>query len=265
MNARAPATKRPLRDRVAVITGAGTGIGASIALRLARDGADVALHVHDVEPSVGDVAAACGRFGVRAIVLDGDFAADPGRAAGIVDAAADALGCIDVLVNNAAITTATSALLDHSPQSFEEMLRVNVTAPFLATQAAARHMRRRGMPGRIINIGSIHQRVTNPETGAYAITKKALEGMTIAASVSLGAHGIAVNCVAPGAILVERYDRNPNYDRDWYERRTPLGRIGRPDDVAGVVAFLASDDGAFITGETIYVDGGATRRNPFLK
>ena len=191
--------------RVAVVTGAGTGLGAAIAHALAEDGADLLLHYRSHADQAEAVAAACRRLGRRAELEQADFAADPGTAAGVVDAAAERLGRVDILVNNAALTDRLAPLDDMTRELFEETLDVNVVAPFLATQAAARHMVAQGDGGRIINIGSVHGRQSAPAHTAYETSKGALDALTFSAAVALGAHGITVNCVAPGAVLVERY------------------------------------------------------------
>ena len=253
-----------LSGKVALVTGAGTGIGARTAVRLAEAGADVALHHHGAAEAVERVVAACRGAGRRAETFAGDFSADPGRAAEIVDEVARRFERLDVLVNNAAITTRTEPLETHSRALFEQMLAVNVTAAFLATQAAANQMIRQGAGGRIVNIGSVHARQSAPGMLAYETSKAAITGLTFSAAVALGKYGITVNCVAPGAIVVERYAELVGFDEAWYVGRTPVGRLGMPDDVANAVLYLASDLAGFINGETIFVDGGMTRRMPYV-
>jgi 3-oxoacyl-[acyl-carrier protein] reductase len=253
-----------LAGRVAVVTGAGTGLGSAIARMLASAGADVLLHFRGSAASVERLATDCRSMGRRAETVQADFAADPGSAGAVVDAAVERLGRIDILVNNAAITTRTEPFETHHRQLFEEILDVNVVAPFLASQAAARHMIAAGGGGRIVNIGSVHGRMSVPTLTAYETSKGALAALTFSTAVALGPYAITVNCVAPGAILVERY-ANLEWDEDWFISRTPIGRMGRPDDIAATVRFLVSDEAGFITGETIYVDGGMTRRMPLAK
>jgi 3-oxoacyl-[acyl-carrier protein] reductase len=250
--------------RVAVVTGAGTGLGAAIARALAEDGADLLLHYRSHAVQIEAVADDCRRLGRRVEVEQADFAADPGAAASVVDAAAARLGRVDVLVNNAALTDPLAPFEEMSRELFEETIDVNVVAPFLASQAAARHMVAQGGGGRIINIGSVHGRQSAPAHTAYETSKGALDALTFSAAVALGAHGITVNCVAPGAVVVERY-ADVEWDEAWYVSRTPVGRMGRPADISSLVRYLASDEAGFITGETIYVDGGMTRRMPLVK
>jgi len=253
-----------LHDRVAVVTGAGTGLGAATAKMLAAAGADLMLHYRAHAGSLERVAASCRDLGRRVEIMQADFAADAGGAAALVDAAVERLGRIDILVNNAAQTTKLEPLETHSRELFEESLDINVVAPFLAIQAAARHMIAAGRGGRIINIGSVHARQSAPDHIAYEASKGAITAMTASAAIALGGHGITVNCVAPGAIVVERY-ADVDLDMDWYISRTPVGRMGEPDDIASTVTFLAGDAAGFISGETIYVDGGMTRRMPLVK
>lgn len=253
-----------LMGRVAVVTGAGTGIGSAISRALAETGADVLLHYRQHAQSVEQVAAECRALGRRVELERGDFAADPGVAAAVVDAAAERLGRVDILVNNAAVTTKFEPLETMGRGLFEETLAVNLVAPFLATQAAARHMISAGRGGRVINIGSVHARMAAPGLAAYEASKGGIVALTASSAVALGRFGITVNCVAPGVIVVERY-ADLDWDESWFVSRTPVGRNGRPHDIAAIVAFLASDDAGFISGETIYVDGGMTRRMALVK
>lgn len=254
----------PFLGRVAVVTGAGTGLGSAIARELATAGADLLLHYRSHAASLDAVAADCRALGRRVAVSQGDFAADPGRAAAVVDAAVEQLGRVDILVNNAALTTKLEPVLEMDRALFEETLAVNVTAPFLAAQAAARRMVAQGTGGRIVNIGSVHGRQSAPAHTAYETSKGAIDALTFSMAVALGGNGITVNCVAPGVIVVERYEGS-GWDPDWFISRTPVGRNGRPEDIAAMVRFLCSDEAGFVTGETIYVDGGMTRRMPLVK
>jgi NAD(P)-dependent dehydrogenase (short-subunit alcohol dehydrogenase family) len=248
-----------LRGRVAVVTGAGTGLGAAIAESLAGEKADLVLQYRDHAAGVERTAATCRALGVRVETVQADFAQDAGRAAGVVDLAVERLGRVDVLVNNAAVTTRSEPLLAHSRELFEQVLAVNVVAPFLAAQACARHLASAGRGGRIINIGSVHGRQSVDGWTAYETSKGALEALTRSLAIALGPHGITVNCVAPGFVVVERY-ADADVDYEWALGRLPVGRLGKPADIAEAVRFLASDEAGFISGETLVVDGGMTRR-----
>lgn len=252
------------RGRVALVTGAGTGLGAAIAEALARDGADLALHYRGHEASVGQTAAVCRALGARVETLQADFSLDPGLAADLVDDAVARLGRLDVLVNNAAVTTRSEPLLEHSRELFEQVLTVNVMAPFLASQACARHLVAAGRGGRIVNIGSVHGRQSAEGWTAYETSKGAIEALTMSLAIALGPHAITVNCVAPGFVVVERY-ADMDLDYAWAVSRLPVGRSGVPADIAESVRFLASAEAGFITGETLVVDGGMTRRMALAK
>jgi len=174
-----------LMARVAVVTGAGTGLGGAISRALAESGADLLLHYRSSAASIEDLAAECRAMGRRVEIERADFAADPGLAAAIVDAAVERLGRIDILVNNAAVTTKMAPFETLAREVFEETLAVNVTAPFLATQAAARHMIAAGRGGRIVNIGSVHARVSAPGAAAYEASKGGILALTAASAVAL--------------------------------------------------------------------------------
>jgi NAD(P)-dependent dehydrogenase (short-subunit alcohol dehydrogenase family) len=230
---------------------------------LAEAGADIAIHHFGPREQADAVADACRAAGRRTAIVLADFARDPGSAAAFVDESVRQLGRVDVLVNNAGVTSKREPFETHSRALFEEIMAVNVTAAFLASQAAARHMIERGEGGRIINIGSVHARMSAPQRTAYETSKGALHALTFSTAVALGRYGITVNCVAPGAIQVET--NVGVFDLDWYVSRTPIGRLGDAADVAAAVLFLASADAGFITGETLVVDGGMTRRMALVK
>ena len=245
-----------LSGKVAVVTGAATGIGFTTAEHLAEAGADLFLHYRTPRARLQDLISKCEKLGRRVATASADFADDPGYAVGMVEQAVARLGQVDILVNNAAVTTKSEPIEIYSREGFEEMLTVNVTAVFLATQAAANDMIKRGKGGRIINVSSVHSRMSSMV--AYATSKGAVNALTFTCAQSLAKYGITVNAIAPGLIWVERCgDLPPTEDT---LGRIPLGRVGWPDDIADVMVFLASDAAGYITGETIFVDGGMTRR-----
>jgi len=249
--------------RVAVVTGAGTGIGAAIARTFATAGIDLLLHYREHGEAVETFAEACRASGRRVEVVQADFAVDPSLAGDLVDTAVARLGRIDILVNNAGLTSGTAPFESLGRALFEATLAVNLVAPFLGIQAAARHMIPAGRGGRIVNIGSVHGRMVAPGYAAYEASKAGIASLTASAAIALGPHAITVNCVAPGSIVVERY-AEADWDEAWVVSRTPIGRTGTPDDIAALVAFCVSDAAGFLTGETIYVDGGMTRRMPIV-
>ena len=244
---------KPLAGRSAIVTGAGRGVGRGIALELARAGCRVAVN-YFVEPELADrTVADVIALGPEAIAVKADvrIASEVRR---MVDETVRHLGRLDVLVNNAGTQT-WGPLLDTTEQDWDQVIATNLTGCFLCTQAAARHMKDHG-GGSIVNIGSGSNRMPFPNLAAYTASKGGIEMFTRVAAVELGPHAIRVNCVAPGAVEVERTTlESPDYGRQW-GRITPLGRVGTPDDVGHAVVFLASDQGAFINGQTLGVDGG---------
>ncbi|MGC5034678.1 MULTISPECIES: SDR family NAD(P)-dependent oxidoreductase [unclassified Streptomyces] len=238
-----------LDGKVALVTGGSRGIGAAAALRLALEGADVAVSYVNGKEAAEEVVRAVEGLGRRAVALRAD-AADPAEAAGVVDAAAEALGGLDVLVNNAGVGV-LGPLETLSLAQVDRVLAVNVRAVFLASQAAAALMRE---GGRIITVGScMAQRVPGPGGTLYTMSKSALTGLTRALARELGGRGITANLVHPGPIDT---DMNPA-DGPWAAGQaalTALGRFGTAGEVASTVAYLAG--ATFVTGAEFAVDGG---------
>jgi 3-oxoacyl-[acyl-carrier protein] reductase len=249
-----------LSGRVALVTGGGRGIGREIAMELARAGADVAVNYHDEPEMARATAAGIEALGVRAVTV----AADVGDAAAVrrmVEDVTQSLGSLDILVNNAGVQTWTP-FLDVTEAEWDLVIRTNLKGCFLCTQAAARVMSRGGV---VVNIGSGCNKVPFPGLSAYTASKGGIEMLTKVAAVELAPLRIRVNCVAPGAVEVERTRLEvADYAGTW-GAITPLGRIGQPEDVARTVRFLASDDSGFITGQTIWVDGGLFTQPPWPK
>jgi 3-oxoacyl-[acyl-carrier protein] reductase len=249
-----------LSGRVAIVTGGGRGIGREIALELARAGADVAVNYHDQPEGARAAAAEIETLGVRGMAV----AADVGDAAAVrrmMEEVTANLGSLDILVNNAGVQTWTP-FLDVTEAEWDLVIRTNLKGCFLCTQTAARVMSRGGV---VVNIGSGCNKVPFPGLVAYTASKGGIEMLTKVAAVELAPRKIRVNCVAPGAVEVERTRLEvADYAGTW-GAVTPLGRIGRPEDIARTVRFLASDDSAFITGQTIWVDGGLFTQSPWPK
>ncbi|AXE23704.1 oxidoreductase [Streptomyces globosus] len=238
---------------MALVTGGSRGIGAATALRLAEDGADVALTY--VSGASADAAAAVAArieaMGRRALAVRAD-AGDAGQAAGAVAAAVDGLGRIDVLVNNAAIGV-LGPLEDLAAADVDRVLAVNVRGAFVTAQAAAGRM---GAGGRIITVGScLVQRVTAPGGTLYAMSKAALTGLTKGLARELGGRGITANLVHPGPVDTDMNPADGPYAAPQSEA-TALGRFGTPDEVAAVVSFLAGPEAGYVTGAEFSVDGG---------
>jgi glucose 1-dehydrogenase len=234
-------------SRVALVTGASSGIGLAIARRLAADGLDVAVHSHsDTEERrahTEDVASA---------FLVGDVS-DPAACERLVRGAVEQLGRLDVLVNNAGVTVAKPAL-ELTAEDFDTIFGVDVKGAFLLAVAAAKEMRRRD-GGVIVNVTSVHEHVPRPGFALYASAKAALGMLTRSLALELAADGIRVVAVAPGAIATER-----NEEADELADEIPLGRPGKPEEVAALVSWLASEDAGYVTGTSILVDGAMAQQ-----
>ncbi|AQS66732.1 3-oxoacyl-ACP reductase family protein [Streptomyces pactum] len=239
----------PLTGRIALVTGGSRGIGAATALRLAREGADVALTYVNGKDAAEDVVRAVEALGRRAVALRAD-SADAGEAAGAVDRVAQALGGLDVLVNNVGLGV-LGPLEGLSLDDVDRLLAVNVRGVFLTSQAAAARM---SEGGRIITIGTcMTQRVPGPGGTLYATSKSALIGLTKALARELGPRGITANIVHPGPIDTDMNPADGPY-ADGQAAMTALGRFGTADEVASTVAYLAG--ASYVTGAEFAVDGG---------
>jgi NAD(P)-dependent dehydrogenase (short-subunit alcohol dehydrogenase family) len=240
--------------RTALVTGASGGIGKAIALELARAGCHVAVNYLDDAAGAAEVVAGLDALGRKGLAVQADVGV-PADVARMFDEVRERFGRLDVLVNNAAVQTA-KPLLEVSDAEWDRVIRTNLTGCFLCTRAAGRLMRELG-GGVIVNIGSGCCKVPFPGLVAYTASKGGIDMFTKVAAVELGRYGIRVNCVAPGAIEVERtVADDPDYAARW-AAVTPLGRIGTPADVASAVLYLTSPGASFITGQTLWVDGGA--------
>ena len=250
-----------LRDKVALVTGAAQGIGLACAAAFVREGARVVLA--DVnEVAVHREAMKLHESGAHTIGVGCDVSRkhDVQRA---VTAALDAFGRIDIVVANAGVTHAAE-FLDLEEEDFDRVLGVNLKGVFLVGQLAARQMARQGGGGAIINMSSVNAVLAIPNQVPYVVSKGGINQLTKVMALSLAPHGIRVNAIGPGTILTE-LAKNAVLGNAEAERkilsRTPLGRMGEPDEVARVAVFLASDDASYVTGQTIYPDGGRLALN----
>jgi len=249
-----------LKDKVAIITGAARGIGLAIAKRYVAEGARV---------TIADIDAAAGEAAARALSNARFLAIDVGEAANAQSAVAEtcrAFGDLDILVNNAGIIHAAD-FLDLAEADFDRVLRVNLKGAFLVGQVAARRMvaqvKAGKRPGTIINMSSINAVVAIANHTPYCVSKGGIDQLTKVMALSLAPYGIRVNAIGPGSIMTDILKAVAT-DKEAKRRllaRTPLGRIGEPDEIASIAVFLASSEASYMTGETIYADGGRLALN----
>jgi 3-oxoacyl-[acyl-carrier protein] reductase len=233
---------------VALVTGGSRGIGAAISRELAAAGARVAVNYRAGREAAEEVAAEIGGLAVQADV------SDPEEAQALVEQVEAELGELDILVNNAGVTRDT-LIARMSDEDWDVVLETNLRGPFNTSRAVARRMLRR-RSGVIVNLTSVVGLHGNPGQANYASSKAGIIGLTKALARELGSRGVRVNAVAPGYVRTELTDVLPEQAREAILTNTPLGRLGEPEDVAGAVRFLCSDEARFVTGEVLLVDGG---------
>jgi len=241
-----------LTDRVAIVTGAARGIGLAIAKRFADEGATVVM-ADLAEAALSEAAAAVP--GATTVVADVSRKVDVAR---IVETASTRTGRIDILVNNAGITHACD-FLDLEEADFDRVLGVNLKSMFLCGQAVARHMVAHGVRGAVVNLSSVNAVLAIANQVPYTVSKGGVNQLTKVMALALAPHGIRVNGIGPGTIATEMARAAVLGSEEGRRRilsRTPLGRLGEPEEVAAIAAFLASDDASYLTGQTIYPDGG---------
>jgi 3-oxoacyl-[acyl-carrier protein] reductase len=242
-----------LDGRIALITGASRGIGRATALELAAAGAAIGVNYRSDAEGAAAVVAEITGAGARALALQADVA-DPESAAALVARCEDELGDIDVLVCNAGITR-DNLMARISPQDFNDVIATNLGGTFHVCQAAGRRMLRRRR-GAIVTMSSIVGIHGNAGQTNYSASKAGLIGLTKSLAKEIGSRGVRVNCIAPGYIETDLTDVLAESTREALLASTPLGRLGRPEDVARCVRFLVSDAAGFVTGAVLSVDGG---------
>jgi glucose 1-dehydrogenase len=240
-----------LSGRRAIVTGAARGIGLACAQRLIGEGASVLLV--DRDATEGAAVAAAGGFAAF-------HATDLARSetvSGVVAAAVEALGGVDILVNSAGVAPMAD-FFELTAAGFDQVMAINLRAPFLLTQAAAARMRAQGTGGAVVNLSSINAVLNGPTSLSYSVSKGGLNQLTRNCAIALAPYGIRVNAVGPGTIATEMAARAglSGSGAGAVLERTPMGRLGQPSEIAAVVAFLVSEDASFITGQTVYADGG---------
>jgi 3-oxoacyl-[acyl-carrier protein] reductase len=244
-----------VRAKVALVTGAGTGIGKGIALAFGQQGADVVVHYNTSAPGAADVAAQIRGYGSHAMICQADLR-DESAIQSMFQLVVDQFGRVDILVNNSGVTLACS-FLDLSVEDWDLVHGINLRGMFLCSQEAVRDMIKRRW-GRIINISLIHAHSTLPGYVAYAASKGGVNQLTRAMAVDLAPLGITVNAIGPGGTEIEKFLTLSDYDPGAMTPQIPAGRMGSPRDIASMVLCLASESASWVTGQVLYVDGGAT-------
>src|ERR1700733_3275740 len=248
-----------LAGKVAIVTGSGSGIGQSIAIRFASEGATVVVDYRNNIEKSQETASKAEAAGGKAILVRADVT-NLSDTQNLVDQAYQQLGRCDILVNNAGIEK-NAPFWDVTEADYDAVLNVNLKGAFFLTQAFVRRLRDAKPPGRIINISSVHEDLAFPNFSSYCASKGGIRTLMRNLSVELGPLNITVNNIAPGAIATpintKLMEDKPKLDA--LLKNIPLGHMGTPDDVSGVALFLASDDAAYVTGSTYYVDGGLIR------
>jgi NAD(P)-dependent dehydrogenase (short-subunit alcohol dehydrogenase family) len=245
-------TSHKLEGRAALVTGAGRGVGKGIALELARAACRVAINYHSSGDLAQETVAEIEAMGGEAFAIRADVGV-ASEVREMISGVVSHFGGLDILVNNSGVQT-WKPFLEVSEAEWDQVIKTNLKGCFLCSQTAALHMKDNG-GGAIVNIGSGCNKLPFPNLAAYTASKGGIEMLTKVAAVELGPYRIRVNCIAPGAIEIERTRlENGDYAKLWGEV-TPLGRVGTPSDVGQAVVFLASGESSFVSGQTLYIDG----------
>lgn len=250
-----------LQGKVAIVTGAATGIGQAIAIRFAREGAPVVIDYVGPQGTASKTEQAIADGGGKCVSVAADVS-KPDDVRKLVDAAVKNFGRIDIVVNNAGIEK-KAAFVDYPFEEAQKILAVNLMGPFLVSQAAARQMIEQGAGGRIINISSIHEDLPMPTNAAYCASKGGLRMLTRTIAVELAKYGITVNNIGPGAVYTPidaDIEAQPEVEKALMAE-IPLNRWGKPEEIAGLAVYLASDEASYVTGSTYFIDGGMLRQS----
>lgn len=253
-----------LQGKSAVVTGAATGIGREIAFHFARNGASVAVDYVGKPDKANAVVQEIEKSGGKAIAVEADVSSQ-GDVDTLISKAVEQFGKLDILVSNAGVET-EMPFWEVPVDLWEHIIAVNLSGPFYCAQAAAKHMIKQGNGGRIINISSVHEDLPMPTNAPYCVSKGGLRMLMRTIAVELAPHKITVNNIGPGAIDTP-LDKSTKDDPAKFKTllaEIPLGRMGQPEEVAQLAAFLASDAAAYITGSTYFIDGGMLRQSGSL-
>lgn len=253
-----------LENKVAIVTGANSGIGRAIALSLAQAGASITIDYVMDPDSAEALEEQIQNLGEKAIMVDADVSKLTDLQM-LVDKTVDAFGRLDIIVNNAGIETRTS-LLDTTEEQYEKVMAVNLKSAFFGSQLAAKQMIKQGAGGRIINISSVHEDWPMPGNTPYCCSKGGMRMLTRTAAVELAEHGITVVGVGPGAVAtaINKQTMDDPEKMNKLDSAIPLGRMAKPDEIADLVTWLASDQSSYVTATTYFVDGGLMQSSPGL-
>jgi glucose 1-dehydrogenase len=253
-----------LENKVAVVTGSSSGIGEAIALAFAQEGAAVVVNYSRHEDAAQKVLQKVEAAGGKGLVVGADVS-DPKEVEAMVQQAVSTFGRLDIMVNNAGMER-KMPFLQTPFEVWQETIAVNLTGAWLGCQAAAKQMVDQGAGGRIINVSSVHEDLAMPTNSPYCATKGGVRMLMRTLAVELAPHDITVNNIAPGAIetpMDAPLEQNPDQMKELLSE-IPLGRMGKPEEVANLALFLASDDSSYVTGSTLFVDGGMIRQGGTL-
>jgi glucose 1-dehydrogenase len=253
-----------LDNKVTVVTGSSSGIGEAIALAFAANGAAVVVNYSRHEDAAQKVLEKIEGAGGKGLVVGADVS-DPKEVEAMIQQATDAFGRLDIMVNNAGMERKVP-FLETPFEVWQETIAVNLTGAWLGCQAAAKQMVAQGEGGRIINVSSVHEDLAMPTNAPYCATKGGVRMLMRTLAVELAPHKITVNNIAPGAIetpMDAPLEQNPDEMKELLSE-IPLGRMGKPEEVANLALFLASDDSSYVTGSTLFVDGGMIRHSGTL-
>lgn len=248
-----------LQNKVAVITGAATGIGQAIAIAMSAEGANVVIDYVGAPDAANETVQKIKAAGGKVLAVAADVS-QPDQVASLLSQTLTAFGRLDIFVNNAGIEK-KMPFLDTPIEVWNKVIAVDLTGPFLCAQAAAKQMVAQNGPGRIINISSVHEDLPMPTNAPYCAAKGGLRMLTRTIAVELAPHNITVNNIGPGAIYTPidaDIQAQPEVEKQLMAE-IPVGRWGKPEEVAGLAVFLASDDAGYITGSTYFIDGGMLR------
>ncbi len=248
-----------LKDKRAMVTGADSGIGAAIAIAFAHEGADVVVHYHSDADGARRTADRVRRTGRRAQILQADLS-NPRAARQLFDDALAAVGRLDIVVNNAGVGASEDRSLDTDMETFTRVLNVDLVSPYVICRAAAQHMLDNG-GGAIVNITSVHEEYPLPGAVSYNAAKAGLRSVSRSLALELSARNIRINSIAPGMIDTPMNEDTLSDPEDAANAagHIPMRRPGRPEEVAKVAVFLASDDASYVTGSSYVVDGGLSQ------